>query len=161
MESNILFFNQINWLCITRRGKGMLWKKPFFNIIWWLRRRNGDRQIGRSCQQETEILNSSYCAWFPTPKKQKKILKYIFFLTFPIGLSIPIIFFFNLNSNCSDVLDLRNLQEQVKKAFCFKNCTEFWNHQCFFPIWFYNFFEELQVFDWESKYKIDKKTLIL
>ena len=27
----------------------------------------------------------------------------------------------NLNYNCSNILDLRNLQEQVKKAFCFKN----------------------------------------
>ena len=29
-----------------------------------------------------------------------------------------------LNHNCSNVLDLRNLHEQVKKAFCFKNCTD-------------------------------------
>ena len=29
-----------------------------------------------------------------------------------------------MNSNCYIVLDLRNLQEQVKKAFCFKNCTD-------------------------------------
>ena len=27
-------------------------------------------------------------------------------------------FFSNLNSNCSNLLDMRNLQEQVKKAFC-------------------------------------------
>ena len=33
-------------------------------------------------------------------------------------------FFSNLNSNCSNVLDLRNLKEQVKKAFCFKHCTD-------------------------------------
>ena len=33
------------------------------------------------------------------------------------------IFFPNL-INCSNLLDLRNLQEQVKKAFCFKNCTD-------------------------------------
>ena len=29
-------------------------------------------------------------------------------------------FFSNLNSNCSNSLDLRNLQEQVKKAFCYQ-----------------------------------------
>ena len=29
--------------------------------------------------------------------------------------------FSNLNFNCSDLLDLRNLQEQVKKAFCYQN----------------------------------------
>ena len=31
--------------------------------------------------------------------------------------SIPILFS-NLNYNCSNLLDIRNLQEQVKKAFC-------------------------------------------
>ena len=29
-----------------------------------------------------------------------------------------------LNYNSSDLLDTRNLQEQVKKALCFKNCSE-------------------------------------
>ena len=33
------------------------------------------------------------------------------------------IIFTNLNSNCSNALELRNPQEQVKKDFCFKNCT--------------------------------------
>ena len=42
-----------------------------------------------------------------------------FFLTFPVCFSIPIIFS-NLNLNCSDFLDMRNLQEQVKKAFCYQ-----------------------------------------
>ena len=40
-----------------------------------------------------------------------------FFLTFPAFFSIPT-FFSNLNYNCSNLLDMRNLQEQVKKAFC-------------------------------------------
>ena len=49
--------------------------------------------------------------------------------------------FSNLDSNCSNLLDMRNLQEQVKKAFCYqklfwpftvrKNCSSdrenFWN----------------------------------
>ena len=35
----------------------------------------------------------------------------------------PVIFS-SLNTNCCSVLDLRNFQEQVKKAFCFKNCTD-------------------------------------
>ena len=34
------------------------------------------------------------------------------------------IYFFNLNSNCSNKLDLRYLQEYVKKAFCFKTCID-------------------------------------
>ena len=57
---------------------------------------------------------------------------------------------FNLNSNCSNLLDLRNLQEQVKKAFrdpilfrpftvwtnCFSNLTKFsrWLKQFFLTV---------------------------
>ena len=49
----------------------------------------------------------------------------ISFLIFPEGFSNPIIFS-NLNLNCSDVvLDLKNLKEKVKKAFCFKNGLTF------------------------------------
>ena len=40
------------------------------------------------------------------------------FLTFPACFLIPIIFS-NWNSNCSNLLDMRNLKEQVKKAFCY------------------------------------------
>ena len=43
----------------------------------------------------------------------------VHFLTFPACFYIPNIFS-NLNSNCSNVLDLRNLQQQVKKAFVSK-----------------------------------------
>ena len=50
------------------------------------------------------------------------------FLTFPACFYIPIIFS-NLNSNCSNSLDLRNLQEQVKKAFCYQKL--FWP----FTVW--------------------------
>ena len=55
----------------------------------------------------------------------KEICTYIFFLekniflTFPACFQIPIIFS-NLNSNCPNLLDLKNLQEQVKKAFCYQ-----------------------------------------
>ena len=42
--------------------------------------------------------------------------KYIF-LKFNACFYITIVFS-NLNSNCSNLLDLKNLQEQVKKAFC-------------------------------------------
>ena len=37
--------------------------------------------------------------------------------------------FSNLNSDCSNLLDMRNLQEQLKKAFCYKKL--FWP----FTIW--------------------------
>ena len=53
---------------------------------------------------------------------QKKIfLEFtsILFPTFPVGFCLPIIFS-NLNYNCSDLSDLRNLQEQIKKAFCYQ-----------------------------------------
>ena len=49
-------------------------------------------------------------------------VKQHYFLNFLANLYIPIIFS-NLNYNCSNVLDLRNLQKQVKKEFCFKNCA--------------------------------------
>ena len=29
-------------------------------------------------------------------------------------------FFSNLNSNCSDLFDLRNIQEQIEKTFCYQ-----------------------------------------
>ena len=41
------------------------------------------------------------------------------FLTFPACFSIPI-FFSNLNLNFSNLSSLRNLQEQVEKAFCYQ-----------------------------------------
>ena len=54
--------------------------------------------------------------------------KIIFFLTIPACFWIPI-FFSNMNSNCSNLLDMRNLQEQVKKAFCYQKL--FWP----FTVW--------------------------
>ena len=45
------------------------------------------------------------------------------FLTFPACFKIPIIFS-NLNYNCSNLLDMRNLQEQVKKHSVTKNCSD-------------------------------------
>ena len=35
-----------------------------------------------------------------------------------------------LNLNCFNILDLRNLQEQVKKALCSKNCTDLSHTYC-------------------------------
>ena len=51
-----------------------------------------------------------------------KVLK-LYFLNFPVGFWIPIIFFqfeFKLFSN---VLGPIKLQKQVEKAICFKNCS--------------------------------------
>ena len=45
--------------------------------------------------------------------------KLVSFLTFPACFYIPIIFS-NLNYNCSNLFDMRNLQEKVKTAFCYQ-----------------------------------------
>ena len=42
-----------------------------------------------------------------------------YFLTF-LHVSKSQYFFSNLNYNCFNLLDLKNLQEQVKKAFCYQ-----------------------------------------
>ena len=49
-------------------------------------------------------------------------LPFLIFLTFPADLWIPIIFF-NLWYDWSNILHLRNCQEQFKKVFYSKNCT--------------------------------------
>ena len=51
---------------------------------------------------------------------------WILFLTFPA------IIFSNFNSNCSNLLHIRNLQEQVKKAFCYQKTFFLISG---FPIW--------------------------
>ena len=58
--------------------------------------------------------------------------------TFPICFSMPIIFS-NLNYNCSNLSNMRNLQEQVKKAFCYQKL--FWP----FTIWI-NCSSDLKIF---------------
>ena len=56
-------------------------------------------------------------------KIKYELLEIILFLTFPACFYTPI-FFSNLNSN-PNLLGMRNLQEQFKKAFCYQNL--FWN----------------------------------
>ena len=50
------------------------------------------------------------------------------------------IFFSNSNSNCSNSLDMRNVQEQVKKAFCYQKL--FWPlaFHCFNKLFYWSFF---------------------
>ena len=49
---------------------------------------------------------------------KKQSAKFFFQLVLHVSKS-PISFSnLNMNSNCSNLLDTRNLQEQVKKAFC-------------------------------------------
>ena len=61
-----------------------------------------------------------------------------YFLTFPACFSIQIIFS-NFDFNCSNLSSLRNLQEQVKKAFCYQEL--FWP----FTVWI-NCFSDLKNF---------------
>ena len=61
-----------------------------------------------------------------------------YFLTFPACFYFSISFY-NLNYNCSYLSDLRNLQEQVKKAFCYQKLL------CPFTVWI-NSSSDLKVF---------------
>ena len=61
------------------------------------------------------------------------------FLTFPADFYIPIIFS-NLNYSCPIFWDLRNLQEQVKKAFCYQKLL--WP----FTVWI-NCSSDLKIFE--------------
>ena len=76
------------------------------------------------------------------------------FLTSPADLWIPI-FFSNFNSDCcSNLLDTRNLHEQVKKAFCYQN--SFWP----FNVWIncysdLKFLQILYLQPWISKVSLD------
>ena len=63
-----------------------------------------------------------------TSAKQDQCYQKYYFLTFPACFSIPIIFS-NFYFNCSNLSSLRNLQEQVKKAFCYQEL--FWP----FTVW--------------------------
>ena len=63
-----------------------------------------------------------------TIQDEKIFVLKAYFITFPACFLIPIIFP-NLNSNCSNLLYLRTLQEQVKKAFCYQKL--FWP----FTVW--------------------------
>ena len=64
-----------------------------------------------------EVCPLPLLIFFPILKREQKRNRH--FLTFPACLEIPIIFS-NLNSDCSNLLRLRNLQEQVQKAVCYQ-----------------------------------------
>ena len=41
-----------------------------------------------------------------------------------------------MNSNCSNLLDMRNLQKQVKKAFCYQKLKVFVRQSCARHLWY-------------------------
>ena len=71
----------------------------------------------------------------------------IHFSNFSCMFLNPNIFFSNLNSNCSNLLAMRNLQEQVKKAFCYQKL--FWP----FTVWI-NCSSDWEKF-WNSRLKVE------
>ena len=70
-----------------------------------------------------EIRNNS-----SHPSTVNHYVSFCHFLTFPACFSIPIIFS-NFDFNCYNLSSLKNLQEQVKKAFCYQEL--FWP----FTVW--------------------------
>ena len=78
------------------------------------------------------------CGFFYNYKKNLLLFK-LDFLSFPACFSIPIISS-NFDFNCSNLSSLRNLQEQVKKAFCYQEL--FWP----FTVWI-NCSSDLKIFE--------------
>ena len=74
--------------------------------------------VDKICESEGTIQQVNQAV-----KTKNNFWKRNTFLTFPVGFEFPINFS-HLNFNCCSVLDLTNLQEQVKNTFCFKNCTD-------------------------------------
>ena len=77
------------------------------NIIRQRRWKGGILKTGQNLPMKRCKNLLAWCG-VKTPEK--------YFLTFPACFEIPIIFS-NVNNNCSSLSYLRNLQEQVKKAF--------------------------------------------
>ena len=97
------------------------WMYLFFQTLGSLGQA-GCFQTGFILALETVGKSHRYVLFFFESFYRSKIYgswRQMTFLTFPADFWIPIIFF-NFNSNCYNLLDLRNLQEQVKKAFCYQ-----------------------------------------
>ena len=78
----------------------------------------------KNFQKEPSDNNFFIFLFFQRYQKLMTIkLQFLYFLTFPVCFWIPIMFS-NLNLNCSILLDMRNLHQQVKKAFCYQKL--FW-----------------------------------
>ena len=73
----------------------------------------------QAAQRQRQWLFVNFCYCLTKVYQKSAVCKKNSSLTFPACFLIPIIFS-NLNSNCSNLLDMRNLQEQVKKAFCYQ-----------------------------------------
>ena len=94
-------------------------------LIWW----SSELYSKLDCNGNSDLMWDEQklvkCNFFDRSKEWEIVGSKIeshSFLIFPKSQS-------NLNSNCSDLLDMRNIQEQVKKAFCYQKL--FWP----FTIW--------------------------
>ena len=89
-------------------------------VIW---RESCAPQLGEIFAEGVSCNYKEFNLWQRTPSIIWLLWVFPFFLTFPACFLIPIIFS-NLNSNCSNLFNLRNLQEQVKKALLYQKL--FW-----------------------------------
>ena len=99
----------------------------YCSAFWWNRVDKANtvvrssNTVARSLNLEKKSWNCSLHSF--SNKSREIVLRYSslwHFLTFPVCFKIPIIFS-NFDYNCSIFLDVRNLQEQVKKT---RNCSD-------------------------------------
>ena len=124
----MLFITHFEFV-ILQKNSAILFVVHMRTLIW--RKKGIRKKMNRNplkgnsnwrwCEKMKPIQSSSFLSLLFLAKNNC-------FLTFPACFSIPMIFS-NLNYNCSNLLDKRNLQEQVKKAFCYQKL--FWP----FTIW--------------------------
>jgi len=109
-----------------------VWKKSFKCLNNWVKLEN------------ITSIHAWTCKLFSHTRKtfshfnSENVTNKVHFLTFPACFSVPI-FFSNSSFNCSNSSSLRNLQEQVKKVFCYQKL--FWP----FTVWI-NFSSDLKNF---------------
>ena len=100
-----------------------LLKNSNWNTRWlW----NHPRIHKELCCRLLFFQNSDRRSWCITMDKFVPFISFcftIYFLTFFCRFLNPNNFC-HLSCNCYNISDLRNLQEQIKKEFCFKNCTD-------------------------------------
>ena len=77
------------------------------------------------------FIQRKYDDWFlyGCPKLVLILYPHMYFFIFSCMFLNPKFFFCNLNSNCSNSLDMSNLQEQVKNIFCYQKLLWTFNVQ--------------------------------
>ena len=116
------YANAMPMLRVNRKFIGIL-AGAFYGLL----HRSIEQMQGKGCQDKENRKRKAHGLayilqkkmWIKSPllsevKKTKKNFsnRFYFFPQFELHIC-----------NCSNELDLRNLQDQVKEAFCFKNCS--------------------------------------